>query len=89
MYTLDFANFLQIKVQQAILTEHLPKYANKMFKIATVKYQNVEEITNTHRFKTLRSFNSFLKRLSKLDTTAILTVSQLVMLVKTNFKECS
>lgn len=48
--------------------------------------QDIEGITDAHRFKTLRSFNSFLNRVSKLDTIAILTVSQLVMLERTNFE---
>lgn len=51
-------------------------------------YKHIEGMADAHRFKTLRSFNSFLKRESKLDTTAILTVSLLVKLARTNFKEC-
>lgn len=41
---------------------------------------------DTHRFKTLRSFNNFLKRESKLDTTAILTVSLLITLAMTKLQ---
>lgn len=53
------------------------------------QYYHIEGMANAHRCKMLRSFNSFLKRESKLDTTAILTVSVFVLLARTNFKECT
>lgn len=57
----------------------LPEGQTQLSHVTESKIQKTEGI-DAYRSKTLRSFNSFLKRVSKLDTTASLTVQLFTML---------
>lgn len=72
----DFIRFLRSVFQQTVFDEHLTKMPIKYGKVKYSFYNHIQGMAGAHRCKTLRSFNSFLKRESKLDTTAILTVSR-------------